>query len=112
MTLYIVFDMLKSGKLQDDSRLIVTKRATKQIPSKLYLKQGETILVRDAIKALVTKSANDVATTIADNLAGSEAKFARYMTWKARTDSTSSSAVVPKPMTMAVRISACGNGSL
>ena len=84
MTLYVVFEMIEAGRLGLNTELIVTKAAAKRPPSKLGVKAGHKITVRNAIAALVTKSANDVATTIADNLAGSETKFARYMTWKAR----------------------------
>lgn len=84
MTLYIVFEMLQSGRLSMDSKLVMTTSAAAQPPSKLGLKPGETITIRNAVRALVTKSANDVAVAVAENLAGTEAKFARYMTWKAR----------------------------
>ena len=83
MTLYIVFDMLQSGRLKLDTPLTISRAAANQQPSKLGLGVGEQILVRDAIKALVTKSANDVAMAIAENLAGNEQKFARYMTVRA-----------------------------
>ena len=84
MTLYIVFDMLRAGRVTLDTRLRISENAASQPPSKLRLKPGSTIRLGDAIRALVTKSANDVATAIAENLAGSETKFARYMTWRAR----------------------------
>lgn len=84
MTLYIVFEMLESGRLSPDSKLLMTKNAARQPPSKLGLKPGDTITVRNAIRALVTKSANDIAVAVAENIAGTEAKFARYMTWKAK----------------------------
>ena len=84
MTLYVVFDLIESGRISYKTKLRVTKKAASQQPSKLGLKAGSKIGVRDAVRALVTKSANDVAVTIAENLAGTEAKFARIMTWKAR----------------------------
>jgi D-alanyl-D-alanine carboxypeptidase len=84
MTLYLLFETLKAGKLALDSKLVASARAETVQPSKLGLKQGDTITVENAIKALVTKSANDVAITVAENLAGSEAKFARVMTARAR----------------------------
>ncbi|MEL6289178.1 MAG: D-alanyl-D-alanine carboxypeptidase [Pseudomonadota bacterium] len=84
MTLYVVFDMLEAKRITLDSKLVVTKRAAGQTPSKLGLKRGSRITIRQAIRALITKSANDVATAVAENLAGTEAKFARYMTWRAR----------------------------
>ncbi len=83
MTLYLLFDYMEAGRLHADSRLKVSRKAAKQAPSKLGLKPGKTISVADAIKALVTKSANDVAVTIAENIGGSEANFAKMMTAKA-----------------------------
>ena len=83
MTLYIVFDMLERKRLTLDTELSVSAYASAATPTKLGLAPGQTIRVEDAIKALVTASANDVARTIAENLGGSEEKFARYMTWQA-----------------------------
>ncbi len=84
MTLYMLFEAMDQGKYTLDSRLKVSKRASEMAPSKLGLAPGSTIQVRDAIQALVTKSANDVAAAVAENLAGgSEARFAQNMTTKA-----------------------------
>ncbi|WP_299820011.1 serine hydrolase [uncultured Roseibium sp.] len=84
MTLYVVFEELEAGRLTLDSRLKVSKYASGRPPSKLGLKPGETIKVKDAILALVTKSANDVASVIAENIGGSERTFAERMTRTAR----------------------------
>lgn len=84
MTLYLVFDALDSGRLRLQQKLTVSPHAAKQPPSNLGLRPGQTIAVRDAILALVTKSANDVAAVVAENLAGSESEFADMMTEKAR----------------------------
>ncbi len=85
MTLYLVFEALKSGKLRLDQPLPVSARAAGMAPSKLGVKRGETITVEAAILALVTKSANDAAVVIAEALGRTEAKFALKMTKKART---------------------------
>jgi len=84
MTLYMVFDALEKGKLRLDEPLTVSKRATGMPPSKLGLKPGQTITVEDAILALVTKSANDIAVVIAEALGGEETTFARMMTERAQ----------------------------
>lgn len=84
MTLYVVFEELEAGRLSLDSRLKVSKFASGRPPSKLALKPGSTIKVKDAILALVTKSANDVATVVAENIEGSEKNFAERMTRTAR----------------------------
>lgn len=84
MTLYILFDELERGSLTLDTPLKVSAEAARQAPSKLGLRPGETIRVEDAIKALVTKSANDAAVVIAENISGSHTAFAQRMTRKAR----------------------------
>jgi D-alanyl-D-alanine carboxypeptidase len=84
MTLYLLFEDLESGKIKLDTKLRVSKRASGMAPSKLGLKPGSSIAVEDAIKALITKSANDVAAVVAENLGGSEAEFAQRMTRTAR----------------------------
>ncbi len=84
MTLYMVFEGLDSGRLSLGTRMKVSKYASKRPPSKLGLRPGQTITVKTAILALVTKSANDVATVVAEHLGGTEANFARKMTAKAR----------------------------
>lgn len=84
MTLYMVFEQMEAGKLNGKTRIRISKRAESVSPSKLDLKPGETIALDDAIKALVTKSANDVAVAIAEHIGGSEYRFAQLMTAKAR----------------------------
>lgn len=84
MTLYLVFDALETRRLRLDQALPVSAHAAGQAPSKLYLQQGQTITVEQAILATVTKSANDAAVVLAEALGGSEAEFARMMTHKAR----------------------------
>lgn len=84
MTLYLLFERLESGKLSLNSQLSVSANAQRQPPSKLGIAAGDTISVETAIKALVTRSANDVAVTVAENLGGTEANFAVLMTKKAR----------------------------
>ncbi len=85
MTLYLLFEFLADGKIDYNTKLYVTKHAASRPASKLGLKPGESIRVIDAIRVLVTKSANDVAAVVAENLAGTEANFAKLMTHKAHT---------------------------
>ena len=85
MTLYLLFEALQSRRLSLNSQIPVSANAARQPASKLYLKEGTTIDVDTAIRALVVKSANDVATAVAEHLAGNEAQFARRMTARART---------------------------
>jgi D-alanyl-D-alanine carboxypeptidase len=84
MTLYMLFEQLETGRFQLDSELPVSREAASQAPSKLGLRPGETISVEDAIKALVTKSANDIAVVVAEAIGGDEERFAAMMTKKAR----------------------------
>ncbi len=84
MTLYLIFERLRNGKFTLSTRMKVPHRATLQPASRLGLKKGSKISVGDAVQALVVKSANDVATTVAYHISGSERKFARVMNRKAR----------------------------
>lgn len=84
MTLYVLFEQIEQGKFKLNTRLKVSEYASERPPSKLGLQPGTTIAVEDAIKALVTRSANDVATVIAENIADEEDVFAVLMTRKAR----------------------------
>jgi D-alanyl-D-alanine carboxypeptidase len=84
MTLYLLFEQLDDGKLNLDTPLPVSSRAAMQNPTKLNLKTNQTIKVEDAIKGLVTRSANDAAVVIAEAIGGSEEEFATLMTLKAR----------------------------
>lgn len=84
MTLYVLFQDLKAGRIKLSTQLQVSARASSMAPSKLDLKPGSTISVEDAIKGLVTRSANDVAATIAENLGGTESNYAARMTRVAR----------------------------
>ena len=84
MTLYITFDALDKEKLSLDTHLKVSRSAANRAPSRIDIKAGETITVKDAILALIVKSANDCATVLAETLGGTEAKFAEIMTQTAK----------------------------
>ncbi|MBI5318252.1 serine hydrolase [Bradyrhizobium sp.] len=84
MTLYLLFERLEAGKMTLDTQLPVSEHASEQAPTKLGLKPGQTLKVEDAIKGLVTRSANDAAVVVAEAIGGDESEFARMMTRKAR----------------------------
>ncbi|EDQ32204.2 D-alanyl-D-alanine carboxypeptidase [Hoeflea phototrophica DFL-43] len=84
MTLYMVFEALEQRKIKLNTRIVFSANAAKEPPTKLGVGTGKSITVEQAIYALVTKSANDASTAVAEHLGGSEAKFARMMTAKAR----------------------------
>lgn len=83
MTLYMTFELIEQGRLSYSSKIKMTEEGAAAAPSKLDLEPGEELTVLDAIKALVTKSANDVAIALAQHIGGTEANFARLMTKKA-----------------------------
>ena len=84
MTLYLLFERLDAGKMKLDTEMNVSEHASEQAPTKLGLRPGQSIAVEDAIKGLVTRSANDAAVVIAEAVAGDEGDFAKLMTRKAR----------------------------
>ena len=84
MTLYVLFQELKAGNISLSTKMPVSKHAAAAVPTKLGLKAGSSISVEDAIRSLVTLSANDMARVIAEYISGSESKFAERMTATAR----------------------------
>jgi D-alanyl-D-alanine carboxypeptidase len=84
MTLYLVFDALDAGRIQLTDRVVVSRHAASQKPSKLGLSPGQSISVADAIGVVAVKSANDIAVALAEKIGGTETNFARLMTAKAR----------------------------
>jgi D-alanyl-D-alanine carboxypeptidase len=83
MTLYLLFEAIENGKTSLSAKITMSATGASQAPSKLGLKAGQTISVRDAILAIVTKSANDVAVAIAEHVGGTEKNFAARMTQRA-----------------------------
>ena len=84
MTLYMTFEAIHRGKLSWNTRILVSRFAAAKPPTKLGLKPGGTVTVREAVDGMIIKSANDAATAMAEALGGSESGFARMMTQKAR----------------------------
>jgi D-alanyl-D-alanine carboxypeptidase len=84
MTLYVLFQELAAGNIKLSDKMPVSKHAAAAVPTKLGLKSGSSIEVDDAIKAIVTLSANDIARVIAEYISGSESKFAERMTSTAK----------------------------
>ncbi len=83
MTLYLLFEQMEKGRIGLSDEMPVSAHAAAQAPSKLGLRAGSSIRVEDAIKAIVTKSANDMAVAVAEYVGGSESRFAEEMTEKA-----------------------------
>jgi D-alanyl-D-alanine carboxypeptidase len=84
MTLYLTFEALNAGRLRLDQYLPVSYEAASRAPTKLGLRPGESVAVQDLILGLVTRSANDAASVLAEGLGGSEPAFAEQMSRKAR----------------------------
>jgi D-alanyl-D-alanine carboxypeptidase len=84
MTVYVALEEIRAGRMEPDTPIRVSANAAKQPASKLGLRAGETISARLALQALIVKSANDVATAMAEHISGSETKFAKRMTRTAR----------------------------
>lgn len=84
MTLYMTFEALAAKKISLDTRVPISANASAEPPSKLGVRAGGSVTVEQAIQALVTRSANDVATALGEFIGGSEDRFARMMTNKAR----------------------------
>jgi D-alanyl-D-alanine carboxypeptidase len=84
MTLYLLFEQLEQGRLSLTTKIRFSANAAGASPSNLDIEEGTEIAVIDAIRALIVKSANDVAVAVAEHIAGSEEKFAELMSRKAR----------------------------
>lgn len=84
MTLYLTFSALDSGRLSLGDGLSVSMNALNAPPTKMGMTPNGSVLVRDAVMGLVTRSANDAAVLLAESLGGTEENFARIMTQKAR----------------------------
>jgi D-alanyl-D-alanine carboxypeptidase len=84
MTLYILFEEMKAGRMSLATPIAVSAHAARMPASKLGLKPGQRISVKDAITAICVRSANDVAVAVAEAIAGSEPAFAQRMNREAR----------------------------
>ena len=84
MTLYLLFEALKRGDVTMQTMLPISEHAASQRPTNLHLYAGDMVNVDTAIKAIVVRSANDIAVAIGESLGGTEGHFAELMTAKAR----------------------------
>lgn len=84
MTLYMLFEAIQAGRMNKDTRIPVSAYAAARPPTKIGFRPGQSIRAEDAALAMITKSANDVATAVGEYLGGSEERFAQMMTAKAR----------------------------
>ena len=84
MTLNMLFEALQDGRVNLDTKFTVSKNASLKGGSKMFVKQGDRISVENLIRGIIVHSGNDACIVVAENLAGSEADFARIMTARAR----------------------------
>ncbi len=84
MTLYLTFEALATGRMSANDMVVFSSHAAVQAPTKIGLRSGEAMTVDQAIKAVTTKSANDVAVALAEKIGGTEARFAALMTLRAQ----------------------------
>ncbi len=84
MTMYVLFDALKNGKINLDDELLVSEKAWKKGGSKMFVEVGKTVRVEDLIRGIVIQSGNDATIVIAEGLAGSEDAFAGALNRKAK----------------------------
>lgn len=84
MTLYMLFEAMQAGRVNKNTRIPVSAYAASRPPTKIGFRPGQSIRAEDAVLAMITKSANDVATAVGEYLGGSEERFAQMMTAKAR----------------------------
>ena len=84
MTLYLTFEAVRDGRLRLNQKVRVSRHASRQPASKLYLKSGQRVTVRSLIRATALKSANDAAMVLAEAIGGSQRGFAKMMTRKAK----------------------------
>jgi D-alanyl-D-alanine carboxypeptidase len=84
MTLYLLFDSLRAGKINFNTRMVASQYAASQPQTNVSIRRGDSITVAQAIDALIIRSANDIAVVVAERLGGTTANFATMMTNKAR----------------------------
>ncbi len=84
MTLWMVFESLEEGKIELDDTLRVSKKAWKKGGSKMFLREGEYVTIKNLIKGVIIQSGNDACIVLAEGIAGTEANFAELMTIRAK----------------------------
>ena len=84
MTIYIVYERLKQGKMKLDDQLLVSDRAWRMGGSKMFVQVGTQVSVEDLIRGIIVDSGNDACIVLAEAIAGSEEQFAELMNQKAK----------------------------
>lgn len=84
MTAYVVFEQLAAGTVTLDTKVIISRKAANEPPSRSGLQVDSALTLKDALYVMLVKSANDVAMAIAETVGGSEEKFVAMMNDAAR----------------------------
>ena len=84
MTAYLVFEHLKTGFIDMDSKFNVSYKAQQMGGSRMFLEYGTQVKVRDLLYGLIVQSGNDAAVVLSEGIAGSEDEFAKLMNSKAK----------------------------
>ena len=84
MTCLIAMERIQHGLLKLDKPVAISARASKMGGSQIYAKQGQTFTVETLLAATMIQSANDAATALAEDIAGSNEKFAEMMNARAK----------------------------
>ena len=84
MTVYVTFRAIRAGEITLKSPVVISANAAKEPPSKMGYPKGSVLTVDNAIKILMVKSANDIATALGESVGGSEAAFAARMNAESR----------------------------
>lgn len=83
MTAYLAFEAIRDDKVTEHTRIFISPNAHKQPPTRLGLKVGKDLPLNDALRAIIMRSANDIAVAIAEALGGDEPSFIKMMNQKA-----------------------------
>lgn len=84
MTIYMVFEALKEGRITQNDKFYVSRRASKMGGSKMFTREGDNIRVIDLLRGIIIQSGNDACVVVAEGLAGTEENFAQKMNAKAK----------------------------
>lgn len=82
LTAYIVFEHIKSGKINLNTEFTISRKASKTEGTRMYLPEGKTARVEDLIQGIFVASGNDACVCVAENIAGTEEAFAEVMNKK------------------------------
>ena len=83
MTMHMIFDSLKAGVIDLDTKFKVSEKAWKKGGSKMFVEVGKDVKVKDLIQGVIVQSGNDATIVLAEGLEGSERAFASKMTKRA-----------------------------